>query len=73
MNAEGAAKIPAWELPDRVWEAMEPLLPVSNWWMGRPTEVDLRQVAAGIFSVLRTGIQWNAVPRERFGCSPGTI
>jgi len=62
----------SWELPDALWEVMEPLLPVRNWWMGRPTEVDLRRVAAGIFYVLRTGVQWNACPRKEFG-SPSTI
>jgi transposase len=62
----------SWELPDALWELMEPLLPVRNWWMGRPTEVDLHRVAAGIFYVLRTGVQWNACPREEFG-SPSTV
>lgn len=62
----------SWELPDEMWELLEPLLPVRNWWMGRPTEVDLHRVAAGIYFVLRTGIQWNAVPREQFG-PPSTV
>jgi len=62
----------SWELPDALWEVMEPLLPVKNWRMGRPTEVDLHRVAAGVFYVLRTGIQWNAVSRAEFG-SPSTV
>lgn len=62
----------SWELPDAFWELMEPLLPVVNWRMGRPTEVDLRRVAAGVFYVLRTGCQWNALPRESFA-APGTV
>lgn len=62
----------SWALPEPLWELLEPLLPIRNWWMGRPTEVDLRQVAAGIFYVLRTGVQWNAVPREAFG-APSTV
>lgn len=66
------ATLPAWELPDALWDLLEPLLPVRNWWMGRPTEVDLHEVAAAIFYVLRTGIQWRALPRERFG-SPSTV
>lgn len=62
----------SWELPDEIWALLEPLLPVRNWWMGRPREVDLHRVAAGIFFVLRTGIQWNALPREQFG-PPSTV
>jgi len=30
------------------------------------------RITAGIFYVLRTGIQWQAVPRERFG-PPSTV
>ena len=70
--AEEARRQGSWELPDALWELMEPLLPVRNWWMGRPTEVDLRRVAAGIFYILRTGVQWNACPRGAFG-SPSTV
>jgi transposase len=70
--AGGETVSKSWELPDALWELMEPLLPVVNWRMGRPTEVDRHRVAAGIFYVLRTGIQWNAVPRETFG-APSTI
>jgi len=62
----------SWELPDEVWELLEPLLPARNWWMGRPTEVDLQQIAAGIFYVLRTGVQWQALPRAEFG-PPSTV
>jgi len=44
---------------------MQPLLPryPSNGKGGRP-RVDLKTVAQGIFYVLRTGVQWKAVPRE---------
>lgn len=58
---------PSWELPPVLWEAMEPLLPVLNERRGRPRRVDLQRIAAGIFFVLRTGIQWHALPREQFG------
>jgi len=57
----------SWELPDTLWQAMEPLLPVLNARRGRPRSVDLKRIAAGIFFVLRTGIQWHALPREPFG------
>ena len=55
----------AWRLPDAFWERMLPLLPnypVSRN-RGRP-RLPLRQVADGIFYVLRTGCQWKAAPRE---------
>ncbi len=67
-----AAALASWELPDVLWEAIEAELPVLNAHRGRPTSVDLQQVAAGIFFVLRTGIQWQALPRERFG-PPSTV
>jgi transposase len=44
-------------------------LPVRNATRGRPRTVDLRRVAAGVFFVLRTGIQWHALPREPYGPS----
>ncbi len=43
---EGQAALPSWELPEPLWNLLEPLLPVRNWWMGRLTQVDLQQVAA---------------------------
>jgi putative transposase len=67
--AETERRDEVWELPDAVWEAMEPLLPVCNAHRGRPRAVDLRRIAAGVFYVLRTGMQWHALPREQFGPS----
>lgn len=63
---------PSWELPDAVWQQMEPLIPPRKSPLGRPRSVDLRRITEGIFYVLRTGIQWQAVPRERFG-PPSTV
>src|SRR5438094_6604735 len=59
----------SWELPEEVWEVLEPLLPVRNATRGAPRTVDLRRIAAGVFFVLRTGIQWHALPREPYGPS----
>ena len=55
----------AWRLPEELWQRMQPLLPRyhSNGKGGRP-RVDLKTVARGIFYVLRTGVQWKAVPSE---------
>jgi transposase len=54
-----------WRLPDEIWEFMEPLLPESKkeYKTGRP-RLNLRNVADGVFYVLRTGAQWKAAPRE---------
>jgi len=55
-----------WRMPDDIWEFMEPLLPRGK---SRKTRrgrkrLNLRQVADGIFYVLRTGCQWKAAPPE---------
>ena len=52
-----------WRLPDEVWEQMEPLLSKKAGKMGR-LRLDARQVADGIFYVMRTGCQWKAAPPE---------
>jgi len=54
-----------WCLPDELWERMAPLLPKYpvSCKGGRP-RLPLRQIADGIFYVLRTGCQWKAAPRE---------
>ena len=58
-----------WRIPEGLWDFMEPLFPKHDPSPkgGRP-RVDLRKTADGIFYVLRTGCQWNALPRE-FGSS----
>lgn len=54
-----------WELSDEVWERVRPLIPVrpAHPQGGRPAKSD-RQMLSAIVYVLRTGIQWNALPRE---------
>ncbi len=53
-----------WELSDALWERAQPLLPPHNPRLkgGRPPRED-RQMLGAILYVLRTGIQWNALPR----------
>ena len=65
-------KLLSWELPEPLWKALEVLIPSKESKMGRPIEVDYRKILAGIFYVLRTGIQWQACPREKFG-PPSTV
>ena len=59
------ARTRPWELSDEAWERAAPLLPMHKPRTrgGRPPEDDRRMLAA-ILYVLRTGIQWNALPRE---------
>jgi transposase len=57
----------SWEWPEAVWQQMGPRIPARNSHEGRPRTVDLKRITEGIFFVLRTGIQWQAVPREHFG------
>lgn len=54
-----------WKVSDELWERVEPLIPPapSHKKGGRPRMPD-RQAFEAIIYVLRTGIQWNALPRE---------
>jgi putative transposase len=59
------ARTRPWEVSDELWERVAPLVPPrpSRAKGGRPRMGD-REVFAAIVYVLRTGIQWNALPRE---------
>ena len=55
-----------WRMPEELWERIEDLLPKPKKKRikeGRPP-LPARQVADGIFYVLRTGCQWKAAPPE---------
>jgi putative transposase len=54
-----------WTVSDEFWERVEPLIPPapSHAKGGRPRMPDRRAFEAMIY-VLRTGIQWNALPKE---------
>ncbi len=64
MSVQGN-RLQSWHLPEKLWQRLEPLLPryQAGEKGGRP-RVHMRKVAEGIFYVLRTGIQWKAIPRE---------
>jgi len=50
------------DVTDAQWALIEVLIPVYEW--GRPRELDMRQVVNAIFYVLKTGCQWDLLPRE---------
>ena len=54
-----------YRIPDALWERFQPLLPVEppKPKGGRP-RMDDRLALDAIFYVLRTGCQWNALPRS---------
>ncbi len=75
------AKPRSWEVSDEFWALVEPLIPrrerdPSKTYRRKPgagrKPLDPRKVFEGIVYVLRTGCQWKALPRERFG-SPSSI
>ena len=62
-----------YEVPDVLWNRITPLLPSRNRKRkktGRPRMND-RKAMSAIFYVLRTGCQWNALPRSL--CASSTV
>jgi transposase len=60
-----------WEVPDGLWERIEPLLPRKQRRFRYPGRrpLDDRRVLQGILFVLHTGIGWEHLPQELgFGC-----
>ena len=53
------------DLSDRQWARLEPLLPPQRPRTGRPND-DHRRIVSGILWVLRTGAPWRDLP-ERYG------
>jgi len=75
------SQIQSWEVSDALWERVAPLVPrpkrdPNKTYQRKPgagrKPLDPRQVFAGILYVLRTGCQWKALPKERFG-SPSSV
>jgi transposase len=70
-------QITSWEVSDELWNKIEPLIPVRTRGAGRTYKrkagggrkpLPARQVFAAIVYVLRTGIQWKALPKH-FGAA----
>jgi len=52
------------DLTDLQWARLQPLLNLERSGPGRPIELDMRQVVNAIFYILRTGCQWDELPKE---------
>jgi putative transposase len=50
------------DLTDEQWAIAEPLIPVSK--LGRPREVEMREVLNAIFYQARSGCQWDMLPHD---------
>jgi transposase len=73
---EKKSRVEAWVVTDEFWQRVEPLIPVRE---RPPSKEYVRKPGAGrkpksprlifeaIVYVLRTGCQWKALPKERFG------
>ena len=69
-------RVDSWVVTDDFWQRVEPLIPVRERpadkeyvrkpGAGRPPK-PARQVFEAVVYVLRTGCQWKALPKERFG------
>lgn len=68
--------IKSWTVSDELWEKAAPLIPQRTRPKGKRYKrrtgggrkpMDPRKVFEAIVYVLRTGIQWKALPKERFG------
>ena len=51
------------DLTDAEWALVEPMIPPAKHG-GRRRAVNIREVLNGIFYVLSTGCQWNAIPKD---------
>jgi len=55
----------SWEVSDEFWQRVRPLVPPApSHAKGGRTRMDDRRAFEAIVYILRTGIQWNALPRE---------
>jgi transposase len=65
MVVEDLGVAPEYQISDELWERIEPLLPPPKpkKKSGRP-RMDDRKAMSAIFYVLRTGCQWQALPRS---------
>jgi len=54
-----------WEIPDKLWERIEPIL--KEYWPAKVTgrkTANWRQILNGIIFRMRSGCQWNQMPKQ---------
>ena len=51
------------DLNDQEWKILEPLIPPAKPG-GRPRKQDMREIANGIFYILRAGCAWDMLPKD---------
>ena len=75
------SRVHSWEVSDTLWALVESMIPKptrdpNKVYQRKPgggrKPLPPRQVFAGILYVLRTGGQWNALPKEQFG-APSSV
>ena len=75
------SRLSSWEVSDKFWEIAEPLIPKKKRVKGKKYKrksgggrlpILPRKVFEGIVYVLRTGIQWKALPKDKYG-SPSAV
>jgi len=52
------------DLTDKQWAIIEPLLPIKRSGRGRPIQLDMRAVLNAILYLVRTGCQWDDIPKS---------
>ena len=50
------------DLTDSQWAIIEPLIPVNR--LGRPREVQMREILNTLFYLTRSGCQWDMLPHD---------
>lgn len=72
------SRLASWVVSDELWARVEPLVPArqrtpEKTYLRKPgggrKPLSSRKIFEGIVFVLRTGIQWKALPRESFGAA----
>ena len=64
-TAKSNALVPIWEIPDELWDRIKPIL--DAFWPRKPTgrrHANWRLVLNGIIFRMRSGCQWEHLPRK---------
>ena len=71
-KANQSRKTDTSDLTDAPWAIVEPMIPPAKQDKrgGRPREVDMREVLKTIFSLNRSGCQWEMLPHDVLPKSP---